>query len=108
MIEFDPQALRRVLPDLERRSVDPQLAKGWRQFYRIDLTQANTDLECRLGQVQVGEYRVAMQVCRPIAARATLLVLHGYYDHMGLYGHVYEWALAQGFEIGRASCRERV
>lgn len=99
MIEFDPQALRRVLPDLERRSVDPQLAKGWRQFYRIDLTQANTDLECRLGQVQVGEYRVAMQVCRPIAARATLLVLHGYYDHMGLYGHVYEWALAQGFAV---------
>ncbi|HHT04591.1 MAG TPA: alpha/beta hydrolase, partial [Bacteroidales bacterium] len=99
MIEFDPPALQRVLPELTRHSVDPALAKGWRQFYQIDFARYNPELDCRLGQVRVGAYQVAMQVCRPVEARATLLVLHGYYDHMGLYGHVYQWALAQGFAL---------
>jgi alpha-beta hydrolase superfamily lysophospholipase len=30
---------------------------------------------------------------------ATLFLLHGYYDHMGLYRHVIEWALEQGFVV---------
>ena len=99
MTEFDPQALRRVLPVLENNSVDPELAMAWRHFYQIDFAQQNPDLDCRLGAVEVAGYSIAMQVCRPVEAVATLLVLHGYYDHMGLYGHVYDWALQQGFAV---------
>lgn len=99
MTGFDPKMLRNVLPALDNKSVDPALAKLWRRFYQIDFAQHNTDLDCRLGAVDVGGYRIAMQVCRSVQAHATLLVLHGYYDHMGLYGHVYNWALAQGFAI---------
>lgn len=99
MAGFDPQMLHSVLPVLDNQSVDPSLAKLWRRFYQIDFAHNNTDLECRLGVVDVAGYRLAMQVCRPVQAHATLLVLHGYYDHMGLYGHVYDWALAQGFAV---------
>lgn len=99
MIEFDPQRLQRALPTLELKSIDPQQAQGWRQFYQIDFSHYGTDLDYRLGAVNVGGYRIAMQVCRPLQARGTLLVLHGYYDHMGLYGHIYEWALGQGFAV---------
>lgn len=99
MAEFDPQLLRSILPSLEAHSVDPELAKAWRRFYQIDFAQRDTGLDCRLGCVEVAGYRIAMQVCRPVQAVATLLVLHGYYDHMGLYGHVYDWALQQGFAV---------
>ncbi len=99
MTGFDPQMLRSVLPALDNKSVDPALAKLWRDFYQIDFAQHNTDLDCRLGVVEVAGYRIAMQVCRPVQAHATLLVLHGYYDHMGLYGHIYDWALTQGFAV---------
>ena len=99
MTGFDPQALRRALPTLEINSVDPELAKAWRHFYQIDFAQRDPDLDCRLGAVEVAGYRIAMQVCRPVQAVATLIVLHGYYDHMGLYGHVYDWALQQGFAV---------
>jgi len=30
---------------------------------------------------------------------ATLFVFHGYYDHMGLYRHLIEWGLEQGFAV---------
>lgn len=99
MTEFDPQALSRVLPALELHCVDPALAKLWRRFYQIDFAQRDTDLDCCLGMVEVAGYRLAMQVCRAPQAVATVLVLHGYYDHMGLYGHVYDWALRQDFAV---------
>lgn len=98
-MEFDPQALRRTLPALDTHSIDPELAHTWRRFYQIDFAQQHADVDCRLGRVDVGGYRVAMQVWRPPQALATLLVLHGYYDHMGLYGHVYDWALKQGYAV---------
>lgn len=96
---FNPALLQRALPILERGSVDPELAYAWRQFYQIDFAQQQPDLDCRLGAMEVLDYRIAVQVCRPPQALATLLVLHGYYDHMGLYGHVYDWALRQGFAV---------
>lgn len=99
MLEFDWQALAHELPELQINSVDPELAQAWREFYQIDFGQRYPDLDCRLGSVEVAGYRVAVQVCRPEQAVATLIVLHGYYDHMGLYGHVYDWALQQGFAV---------
>lgn len=99
MTEFDPQTLRHSLPVLDAHSVDPELASTWRRFYQIDFAQQHADVDCRLGMVEVGGYRIAMQVWRPPQALATLIVLHGYYDHMGLYGHVYDWALKQGYAV---------
>lgn len=99
MTGFDPQVLHNTLPTLEAHSVDPELAKAWRHFYQIDFAQRDPDLDCRLGSVEVAGYRIAVQVYRPVKAVATLIVLHGYYDHMGLYGHVYDWALQQGFAV---------
>lgn len=99
MTEFDPQVLRHALPILDAHSVDPELAATWRRFYRIDFAQQYADLDCRLGVVKVADYQIAMQVWRPPQALATLIVLHGYYDHMGLYGHVYDWALKQGYAV---------
>jgi alpha-beta hydrolase superfamily lysophospholipase len=99
MMEFNPQALRHALPALDAHSVDPALASIWRRFYQIDFAQQHADLDCRLGVVEVAGYRIAMQVWRPPQALATLIVLHGYYDHMGLYGHVYDWALKQGYAV---------
>jgi|SRR5690554_3346226 len=99
MLKFELQALQRMLPELDRQSVDPVLASVWRRFYQIDYGYTHSDLDCRLGMAQVGDYRIAMQICRPVAPVATLLVLHGYYDHMGLYGNVFQWALEQGFAV---------
>lgn len=99
MTTFDPQRLRHSLAELDAHSIDPELAKTWRHFYQIDFAQQYSDIDCRLGVVAVGGYRIAMQVWRPAQALATLIVLHGYYDHMGLYGRVYDWALKQGFAV---------
>lgn len=43
--------------------------------------------------------RLAVQAWLLPEARGSLLLMHGYYDHMGLYRHVVDWALGMGFSV---------
>ncbi len=54
----------------------------------------------RLGTMEAdGRYQIAAQYWRPVLARGTVVLMHGYYDHMGLYRHVVDWALGMGFAV---------
>ncbi|MDM1696955.1 alpha/beta hydrolase [Thiopseudomonas alkaliphila] len=67
----------------------------WRQYYGLVLPGT-----AHLGRLEVGQFQVATQLLLPEnTPKATLIVLHGYYDHMGLYGHIYRWALAKDFAV---------
>ncbi|MFB4392817.1 MULTISPECIES: alpha/beta hydrolase [unclassified Pseudomonas] len=52
-----------------------------------------------LGRFEVAGFELVGQVWAAPNPVATLFLLHGYYDHMGLYRHVIEWALGQGFAV---------
>ena len=52
-----------------------------------------------LGGFSAAGFELVGQVWLPERPTATLFLLHGYYDHMGLYCHVIEWALSQGFAV---------
>lgn len=67
----------------------------YQRFYGFD----RLGLPGRLGLLEVGDYRIAVQLWRPSAPRASLILLHGYYDHSGLYRHVIEWALRRQFAV---------
>lgn len=66
------------------------------QFYQLDIP----DTQHRIGYVDSGAYRLAAQYWLPAdAARGTALLVHGYFDHMGLYGHVVRYLLDQGYAV---------
>lgn len=69
------------------------------RHYGLDtlITQVS-DIES--GHVQVGEFRLWTQVWTPrIALRGTIMVVHGYFDHLGLYGHLLQLLLDSGFRV---------
>lgn len=77
---------------------EPSWVQHWRNYYGIDFS--STGVQQHLGRIDAGGYRLAVQMYRPPGAvQGTCIILHGYYDHMGLYGHLYSWALQQGFCI---------
>ncbi|WPP44883.1 alpha/beta hydrolase [Pseudomonas sp. AN-1] len=94
---FDPQRLRRQLPPLAAAAAEsgPQV-QAYRRYYGL---QHRPDIHSRLGWVEVEGRRVAVQGWWRDDARATVLLLHGYYDHMGLYRHVFDWALTMNFAV---------
>lgn len=93
---FHAESIRTQLTalDLQRPLTSEQ--QNYQSFYGL-----NQDLppqaHSHLGVLSVAEYQIVTQVWCPAQPRATLIVLHGYYDHMGLYRHLVRWALAQGF-----------
>lgn len=92
---FQLQQLRESLRPLAAgRALTPE-QQAYQAFYGLDIPGVQT----RLGCFQVFGYQVAVQVWWPEQPRATLIFQHGYYDHMGLYRHVVQWALNMGFAV---------
>lgn len=94
---FDPDHLRASLRPLAERQPLSAEAQAYQRFYGLDFSTRN--VRSGLGRFQVDGYEVVSQFWWPERAKATLFVFHGFYDHTGLYRHVIEWALDQGFAV---------
>ena len=76
-------------------SYDPAsgFSPEYRRFYDLDLGQ-------RFFAVDAGGERLAAQLFEPRGAlRGAAVVVHGYYDHVGLYGHLIRYLLARGLRV---------
>jgi len=93
---FQPENLLASLRPLAAAASLSPAEQAYRQFYGFSDTWA---ARSRMGTLQVAGYQIAVQAWWPEQARATLVLLHGYYDHVGLYRHVIQWALGMGFAV---------
>jgi len=96
-VTFDPDQLRASLRPLNEGQPLSAQALAYQRFYGLDFSSHN--VSSRLGRFQVDGYELVSQVWWPEQAKATLFVIHGFYDHTGLYRHVIEWALEQDFAV---------
>lgn len=94
---FDPVQLRDSLRPFAEAAPESSAAQAYRRFYGVDFPQ--NAVQVRLGTVPAAGFQLAVQAWWPAQPKATLLLLHGYYDHMGLYKHVIRWALEMGFVV---------
>ena len=92
-VTFDPDHLRESLRPLVDAQPLSAEARVYQRFYGLDQAVS------RLGRFEVDGFEVVAQVWWPATPVATLFMFHGFYDHMGLYRHVVEWALGQGFVV---------
>ena len=95
---INPDALRAQLSPLRHAAELTAEARFYQAYYGLDLPH-HGGIQRRLGRFQVHGYEVVAQAWSPEQPVATLLVLHGYYDHMGLYRHVVDWGLRMGFAV---------
>ena len=78
---------------------EPAGFDAYRVFYRLDAANNDGKTQHRIGTINSGQYRLATQYWLPEKARATVLIVHGYYDHLGLYRHVIRFFLEQGYAV---------
>ena len=96
---FNPDHLRASLLPLAAAQPLSVEAQAYQRFYELDFLQHDVPVKRALGRFEVGGYEVVSQVWWPQQAVATMFLFHGFYDHMGLYRHVIEWALEQNFAV---------
>jgi alpha-beta hydrolase superfamily lysophospholipase len=89
------QDLRRQLPLFTEAGEPVAALQDFCRFYGIDFTSHMPHVEYRAGFVHSGEFRIATHRWRQRDARASLLLLHGYFDHTGLYDKLIAWGLQQ-------------
>ncbi|CDI88440.1 putative lysophospholipase [Pseudomonas aeruginosa PA38182] len=95
---FNPDYLRQHLRPLAAAEADAAVL-AYQAYYGLDLRSRHPRLQARLGSMAVDGRRLAVQAWLLPEARGSLLLMHGYYDHMGLYRHVVDWALGMGFSV---------
>ncbi|QXI38287.1 alpha/beta hydrolase [Pseudomonas xantholysinigenes] len=91
---FQADVLRASLSPLTARQPLSSQGQAYQHFYGLDLP-----VRSWLGGFQAAGFDLVGQAWLPEQPQATLFLLHGYYDHMGLYRHVIAWALQQGYAV---------
>ena len=69
------------------------------QFYGLDLGGSFAGLSHRVGTVDSGDHRLAVHLWSRAGERPLMLIVHGYLDHVGLYGHLVRFALERGHNV---------
>ena len=95
---FDPQALRASLKPLvpgQRAILTPEEDRYLRH-YGIHFSESLKGVEHWFGKVPSPSHEIAAHLWRPRDALGTSVVVHGYYDHVGLYRHLIAHLLERG------------
>lgn len=98
--DFNPAVLINQLP-AATAGWQPANPGVWRSYWSLYgflpwLDEVQCDVQCL---VENGERVVVQRFAKPGKCRANVVVLHGYMDHVGLYGHLISDLLAQGFQV---------
>lgn len=101
MSAYDPAAARRALPrfDLGVRSRWQGELVAYAALYGLDALSQRPGIRHHFGHLEAWGYQIATQVFIPPRPRGTLLVLHGYFDHVGLFTHAITRGLDRGYAV---------
>ncbi|MEE4249071.1 MAG: alpha/beta hydrolase [Alcanivoracaceae bacterium] len=81
----------------------PQAISGeahrYARFYGIDFANQFPDLLHAFGYFEAAGHTIAVHAWRPAAPRGSVLVCHGYFDHVGLFRHVIRHLLELNYAV---------
>ena len=87
--EFGPEAIA----DPE---ANPKL-KNYLDFYQ--LPEPSETVQVLAGKLICGDRQTHLMLWKPMSSKATAVVVHGYLDHTGLYGHLIRQLLDRQFTV---------
>lgn len=96
---FDPDLLRAALQPLSAGHNPDAQSRAYQDFYRLDMHGRHPGVRSQLGRFEAAGYQIVAQAWWPVEPVASLLLMHGYYDHMGLYRNLVDWALEMNFAV---------
>ena len=73
--------------------------RAYLQAYHIDFESEFAGLRHSLGVVPAAGQKLAVHVLQVPAARGNLLLVHGYFDHVGIFGHLIRYGLERGYNV---------
>lgn len=84
-------------PEKDAHANQSEALTCYKNYYQ--LARFDTQSRHGYGFLAVGEEAIATQYWLPENPIASLYVLHGYYDHVGLFSHAIEFGLKQNYAV---------
>ncbi|WP_166268132.1 alpha/beta hydrolase [Marinobacter caseinilyticus] len=86
---FEPKAKQPMGPE----------AEDYCRFYGLDLWVEHPEVDYHQGSLDAGGHRVVVHYYRMPETKGTVFILHGYFDHVGLYSQLIDRCLGAGFDV---------
>ena len=93
------QALRHQLPPFEEDAISSSELQSFCRYYGLEFAEQLPHVEHLAGRVHSGKYTLAVHHWRQPDATANLLLLHGYFDHTGVFSKLIEWGLLHNCNV---------
>ncbi len=102
------EAVRNGLQDYESLrfnatdEAQPAELKDYLDFYGINVARDSRNyprLRHGVHALTSGSYRLCLHTFKQANASKTLLLVHGYLDHVGLFGHLIRYGLERGYNV---------
>lgn len=88
------------------KTLDPSIApatsdaeRDYFRHYNINFEEQLADIKHHFGHLDCGRFDLVVHYYEPVDVVATCFILHGYFDHAGLYGHVIEYCLRRHYAV---------
>ena len=91
--------LRENLPPFAEGSSLPAGLQDYLHFYDLDFSQRYPGAQYNAGTIQSGQFSLFTQRWLLPNARANLLLVHGYFDHAGIYDKLIDYGLSRGCSV---------
>lgn len=98
---FDLSRLQRQLQPLDLASAPAasDAASAYFHYYGIDFERQLPDVRHWFGHFSSGRNEIVAHYFAPLNPRGSCFVLHGYFDHVGLFRHVIEFCLRRRLAV---------
>lgn len=99
---FDVDRVKAKLPAFNAAGVDlgDTAIVAYRQYYGITFEEEFPDLRVIIGTEDISGYRIAIHhYLQQNTAKGTVFLLHGYYDHVGIFNHAIRSLLEEGYSV---------
>ena len=100
-INWDADELLHALKPLNWQQ-QPEISPAQQRYvhyYNIDFANRYGGLKHHIGSFSAAGYELTAQVFYQDDAKGTAILMHGYYDHVGIYGSLIEFCLQQGWNV---------
>ncbi len=107
-IPFDAQILARLRHELPPLNFHPgedtpasrsAAVDAYLRHYHIDFSRQLEHVNHYFGAYGASGFLIASHYWLPGNCRGTVFVVHGYFDHVGLYGHLIYYLLRKGYAV---------
>lgn len=101
-VQLTPEQLRQLreeLPPFADAANTSLLQQAFCGYYGIDFAARMPGVDYRVGTLPCGDFTLAVHRWQQPGATSNLFLVHGYFDHSGLYGKLIEYGLSRNCNV---------